>query len=300
MATDRARARRPRSQAARILRRASFVILLAFILLVGAIRVYPLSYLYPSLPRITHTSRGAAGDPLNVLLIGSKERLSASFTQAGWLTPDPITPETSARIAADSLAHRPYPTAPVSNLYVFGRSQDLAFERPTDDVQNRGHIRLWLAPLQVDGQPVWLGAASYDHGIELSGASGLPTHHISPAVDLERDALGMDLARTGLVAATSYAPYSSPIFVAYNGGGDYYTSDGEALVISLSPVTLTLPDATGGAAVMSGLIRGLFHAYAVVITTLPLTVAALAGLALLLGLAFWPIAPGLRRRVRGA
>ena len=75
--------------------------------------------------------------------------------------PDPITPQTSAKIAADSLAHCSYPTAPVSNLYVFGRIQDLAFEKPTNDVQNRGHIRIWKTGALIGGQSVWVGAVSY-------------------------------------------------------------------------------------------------------------------------------------------
>lgn len=70
--------------------------------------------------------------------------------------PYPITSQTSAKIAEDSLAHRSYPTAPVSNLYVFGRVQDLAFEEPTNDVQNRGHIRTWetaFADIARDPRP---------------------------------------------------------------------------------------------------------------------------------------------------
>ncbi len=45
--------------------------------------------------------------------------------------------------------HRSYPTVPVSNLYVFGRVQDLAFEKPTTDEQNCGHIRIWNTGLFI-------------------------------------------------------------------------------------------------------------------------------------------------------
>ncbi|HEX9413142.1 MAG TPA: LssY C-terminal domain-containing protein, partial [Ktedonobacterales bacterium] len=174
----------------RLAHRASLVILLAFVLFLVGLRIYPSPWIFPAFPKITHTARGAAGDPLNIILVGSASQIRESFARAGWLIPDPITPQTSARIATASLAHRPYPTAPVSALYVFGRVQDLAFERPTNDVQNRGHIRLWQTTLRLSGEDVWLGQASYDHGIELSGTSALPTHHISPAVDVERDAVG--------------------------------------------------------------------------------------------------------------
>lgn len=279
------------------LRWTSVAVLLGCLGVVLAARFVPVPVLYPSLPRITHTSRGAAGDPLNLLLIGSQAQLQANFARAGWLVPDPITPATSARIVAASLAHQPYPHAPVSPLYMFGRVQDLVFERPTSDVQNRGHVRLWLTPLQRDGQPVWVGQASYDHGIELSGTSGFPTHHISPAVDLERDAVGADLARTGLMEAEAYDPFTAPILVAYNGGGDYYTSDGEVLLLSYSSTAAPLPKPAGIASVVAAVTRGLWHAYAVVLTTLPLAIGVIVAVVLLVGFALWP-ALSWRRRLQ--
>jgi hypothetical protein len=271
-----------------LLQRVSLVILLMFVLLLVGVRVYPLPWIYPTLPNVTHTATGAAGDPVNVILIGSEQQITQSFKQAGWLVPDPITSQTSERIVADSLAHRAYPTAPVSNLYVFGRPQDVAFEWPTNDVQNRGHIRLWLTTQLQGGQPVWLGAASYDHGIELNGRTGFPTHHISPAVDLERDTIGADLQRTGLVVAETQEPFTPPDFVAYNGGGDYYASDGDVLVISVSHTQLPLPAATGLSAVVSALTQALFRGCDVVLTTLPLEIAAILVALGLVVLATWP------------
>lgn len=52
------------------------------------------------------------------------------------------------------------------------------------------------------------------------------------------------------------------------------------------------------AALVLQLRQGLWHAYAVALTTLPLAIAALAGLALLLGLALWPALSALRPPVR--
>src|SRR5258708_2274421 len=228
-----------------LLHRASLVIVLAFVLVLVGLRVYPAPWRFRAFRKITHTARGAAGDPLNIILVGSAPQLMESFARAGWLVPDPITSHTSARIAAASLAHRPYPTAPVSNLYVFGRVQDLAFERPTNDVQNRGHIRLWQTTQRLGGQAVWLGQASYDHGIELSSTNALPTHHISPAVDVERAAVGTNLARTGLVVAEAHEAFTPPVFVAYNGGGDYYASDGEVLAIAYRHPLVALPASAG-------------------------------------------------------
>jgi hypothetical protein len=116
------------------------IIVVLLTALVAVLRFYPYPYDFSAYPKITRTKSGATGDPINMLFIGNKDQITHSFHQAGWLIPDPITAQTSARIAVDSLAHRSYPTAPVSNLYIFGRVQDLAFEKPTTDVQYRGHI----------------------------------------------------------------------------------------------------------------------------------------------------------------
>jgi hypothetical protein len=196
-----------------------------------------------------------------------------------------------------SLAHRPYPTAPVSNLYVFGRAQDLAFEKPTDDVANRGHIRLWQTPTRLGGQPVWVAQASYDHGIELSGTTHLPTHHIAPAVDLERDAVGAELARTGLIAAEARGAFTPPIFAARNGGGDYYASDGDVLVIAYTHAPLALATSAGPAGWILDLKRAIFGFYDALLTNLLFALAAgLVGLALLV-VGLWPAARWLRRRL---
>ncbi len=253
--------------------------------LLACIRWYPYPFDFSTYPTLTHTKSGAAGDPINILFVGSKDQILYSFHQTGWLIPDPITTKSSMRIAEDSLAHRSYPTAPVSNLYVYGRVQDLAFEKPTTDVQNRGHIRIWNTGLLIGGQPVWIGAATYDSGIELTSTTHLPTHHIAPNVDLERNAVGADLAKTPLVKEELHAVLTPPIFFAHNGGGDYYASDGDILVISYiqAPMPLHQP-----AWAMEGLKTGSFLFYdallGVVGPMMPLLALAIS---LIGGIALW-------------
>lgn len=215
-------------------------LLLLFIAFIILILFYQYIYNFTAFPRITYTKSGADGDPINMVFVGSKDQIMHSFQKAGWLLPDPITSQTAEKIAAASLVHRSYPTAPVSNLYVFGRVQDMAFEKPTNDVQNRGHIRLWKTGTLIGGQLVWVGQASSDRGIELSGTNHLPTHHIAPTVDLERNTVGSDLEKTGLVKDESYVAFTPPILYARNGGGDYYESDGNVLVINYTNAPIQL------------------------------------------------------------
>ncbi len=259
-----------------------WVLLIACMLL---IRFYPYTSNFTGFPRITHTQSGADGDPVNLVFVGGKEQILHSFQQAGWLIPDPITPQTSEKIAVASLAHRSYPTAPVSNLYVFGRIQDLAFEKPTNDVQNRGHIRLWQTGTLIGGQLAWVGQASYDQGIELSGTTHLPTHHIAPTVDLERNAVGADLEKTGLVKEEVYGAFTPPIVYARNGGGDYYESDGDVLVINYTNAPIPLQQQ---AWIIFDLKNGVFSFYDTLLTSLLLAFAVgMLGLALVV-VWLWP------------
>lgn len=264
------------------------IVLVLLTALVAVVRFYPYSYDFSAYPQITHTKSGATGDPINLLFIGSKEQITQGFHLAGWLIPDPITTQTSARIAVDSLAHRNYPTAPVSNLYVFGRVQDLAFEKPTTDVQYRGHIRIWQTRTFIGGQPVWVGAATYDSGIELSSTNHFPTHHIAPTVDLERNAVGSDLAKTGLVREEADATLTVPMLSARNGGGDDYESDGDVVVINYTQASFPPNQSVW---VIDGLKTGLFLFYDALFTIVGALVAFLILVAILLaGLVLWRFA----------
>jgi hypothetical protein len=264
------------------------IIVVLLTALVAVIQFYPYTYGFSAYPKITRIKSGATGDPINMLFIGNKDQITQSFHQADWLIPDPITAQTSARIAVDSLAHRSYPTAPVSNLYVFGRVQDLAFEKPTTDVQYRGHIRIWKTGLLLSGQPVWVGAATYDSGIELSGTNHLPTHHIAPTVDLERNTVGSDLAKTGLVREAANAAFTPPILYARNGGGDSYESDGDVLVINYTQALVLLHQPAWG---VEGLKTGIFLFYDALFTVVGALVTFLILVAILFaGLVLWQFA----------
>src|SRR6266436_2128176 len=261
------------------------IVVLLFTALIALLRFYPYNFYFPAFPKTTYTESGAEGDPLNLVFVGSKDQITHSFQQAEWLIPDPITLQTSEKIAVDSLTHKSYPTAPVSNLYVFGRVQDLAFEKPTNDVANRGHIRLWKTGTLIGGQLVWIGQASYDSGIELSGTTHLPTHHIAPTVDLERNAVGADLEKTGLVKEEADAAFTPPILYARNGGGDYYESDGDVLIINYTqaPIPLNQP-----AWVLDGLKNGVFLLYDTLFTVVGVLIAFLVLVAVLsTGLVLW-------------
>ena len=204
-----------------------------------------------AMPTRTQTPSGLPGDPLNVGLIGSKEDILRAFAAARWAPADPITFDSSLAIAASVVFHRPDPEAPVSTLLLFGRKQDLAFEKDIGgSAKDRNHVRFWRTDVRGDtGEPVWVGAACLDHGVELSRTTGQITHHISADIDAERDRLMNDLDAAGWIAKRYSVTGIGPTIDGHNGGGDRFYTDGDMWIgVLAAPVpgrkTTVLPDPT--------------------------------------------------------
>lgn len=187
-------------------------------------------------PTLTRTSTGIPGDPLNISLVGSQEDVVRSMVAAGWRPADPLTFRTSVQIAVDTVFDRPDEKAPVSSLFLFGRKEDLAFEKPAgSSPKERHHVRFWRAARVENNRPVWLGSASYDTGVELSRTTGAVTHHIFPEVDKERDTLVADLSAARRVAAQRWIDDFHKSLEGRNGGGDPWRTDGRLAVVVLAP-----------------------------------------------------------------
>ena len=185
-------------------------------------------------PTLTTTSDGHPGDPVNLCLVGSEHDLVLAMTAAGWYPADPITFESSVRIAVDSVIRRPDTDAPVSSLFLFGRKQDLAFELPVgDSPRQRHHVRFWRADREIEGRPMWLGSATFDERVGLSYTTGQVTHHIGPDVDAERDRILDGCEKAGWVETVRWIDGFQLKPEGRNGGGDEWRTDGRLALIVL-------------------------------------------------------------------
>jgi hypothetical protein len=181
-----------------------------------------------AVPRITHTADGIPGDPLNVALIGTETGLKKIMLAAKWYPADRLTLRSCLEIAEASVLRRPYDDAPVSNLYLWGRKQDLAFEQPVgDSPRHRHHVRFWRSGLlDRDGRPVWVGSAVYDKRVGLSHTTAQVTHVTAADVDAERDYLFRCLEQTGDLAERYVVDGFHKRLEGRNGGGDPWHTDG--------------------------------------------------------------------------
>jgi hypothetical protein len=183
-------------------------------------------------PQVTMNVHGRAGDPVNIAFVGSEEELHHALATAGWFPADPITLKTSLRLVGDVLVRKRYADAPVSNLYVWGRKQDVAFEQPVgSSPKQRHHVRFWRsAEVDENGEPLWLGAATFDTRVEISRTTGGITHRISPDVDSERNKLVKDTDTVGDLAGVYWVDNFHEARQGRNGGGDPYFTDGRLAV----------------------------------------------------------------------
>ena len=187
-------------------------------------------------PRVTETGSDIPGDPLNIALIGTEEELIRAMTAARWDPADALTFRSSVRIVVDTVLRKPDDQAPVSNLYLFGRKEDLAFEKPVgNSPKERHHVRFWKIARTYDDRPAWIGSAAFDIGVEFSRTTGQVTHHISPEVDAERDLLVADLKNASRVDVEWLDGFHTQL-QGRNGGGDPWRTDGRLAIVVL-PLT---------------------------------------------------------------
>jgi hypothetical protein len=191
-----------------------------------------------AMPAVTTNEKGTgSGDPVNLVMIGELETLISAFA-ARWDETETITLATCWKTVRSFLLGSQYRYSPVSALYLFGRSQDMALQRSRHSINERLHLRLWLTPLRFHRQPVWVGQVSRDIGVRFTTRTwNLTTHRIDPDVDESRDYVVEDLLEAEHVDAAGYidgvgtCDRKSP---RRNLTGDSYFTDGKRAVILLS------------------------------------------------------------------
>jgi hypothetical protein len=171
-------------------------------------------------PRYTVTGDGLPGDPVNVALIGTLAQLRAAFATAGWQEADKLGVVGSWRMTVAFLLNTPYPTAPFSTLYLFGRGQDIGFQKAIDNSpRKRHHVRFWALSfaraedtlgtaafwLNTDRPPedervLWVGAGTRDTGFALTRLTLKITHATDADTNAERDFVVAELQAHGVIA----------------------------------------------------------------------------------------------------
>lgn len=193
------------------------------------------SALFAKIPRRVGDKQGNPGDMVNFLVLGSEDAMQKVFTSAGWVKVDADVRDTILHGLLESISKESYLTMPMSQLYLFGRPQDYgwAHAEPITVVKTRNHLRIWKAPFEVNGETLWVGAATHDIGFERDERNNGVTHKIDPDIDLERDYVEKTLTSTGLVAEVSHFLPDKPLKEARTATGGSFHSNGQVLVLKL-------------------------------------------------------------------
>lgn len=184
------------------------------------------------------------GDPLNLVLIGRPQDVYTAFIRAGWDETEAIDKSSMWKTMRSFISGGEYRYSPVSSLYVFDRSQDVAFQKARDNIHERNHLRLWMSRARFHGLPVWIGQISRDIGVRFTKKT-ITTHKIDPNVDETREFLLEDLAysqsllKAGYLEGVGEVPEDQP---RGNLTGDPWFTDGYRLVLWVTSEPVPISD----------------------------------------------------------
>jgi len=231
----------------------------AYVLIPAILRFWRIIVPANHLPLYCVTPDGYGSDPLNIGVIGTRKQLIAAMTAAGWKVADPRTPRNLIHGLFAIIFKQPYEASPMSTLYLFGRKQDIGFEKLVTTKKRRGHrhhVRFWattfsdidrLSPATIHWydrrkQPktanlLWVGAASKDIGITFVKHTLQLTHMVIPDTNSERELIVQQLTSAQSAETLTIIRLVSPyklINRAWRGWHGYLLSDGKMAIVRLN------------------------------------------------------------------
>jgi hypothetical protein len=199
------------------------------------------------LPCCTTNADGSAyGDPLNLVLIGEVNDILPALVRRNWHTTEIVWSQAIKRTIRSFMRGERYRYSPISPLYVYGRKQDVGWQKARSTINERNHMRFWLSPIRFQGREVFVGQISRDIGVKFTLKSPtISTHIIDPDVDearryfLEDLAYSQALAKFGFVKGVGVVTREKP---RMNLVGDPFYTDGLRAVLFFEPRPYTLSD----------------------------------------------------------
>lgn len=210
------------------------------------------------IPMYVTTPDGWPADPVNIAVVANSEKhFIDTMTQAGWYTADDSTLKNLFREAISIVFRTPYPNAPFSNLYLFGRPFDIGFQMPrhkNKSAHARHHVRFWRLQLPEDDRhhshyhfwlsrlshllgtdkEVWIGAAIDDTGpLALRWRNGQITHQNDPETNIERDLIIDTLRDNSVVKQVSDIQAGEPFRFRGQALRNKFICDGSIRVVVL-------------------------------------------------------------------
>lgn len=233
--------------------------LVAYVLLPMVGRFWQLVIKPNHIPRYVVTPDGWPADPINIAIVAkSRRHFIRSMKKAGWYTADPSTLRNRIREGYAILLDKPYPNAPFSAMYLFGRKFDIGFQiayGKNKSPRHRHHVRFWqlidlpdvphddihfaywferIKHLFLRRRKVWIGAAIDDvQPIGVRWRNLQLTHANSGEHTEERDFIIESLSRQHLISSITDIKDGEPFKMQSQNIGTRFVVDGYIKVIEL-------------------------------------------------------------------
>lgn len=220
----------------------------AYVILPYIVRMGLMVIRHQHVPSFTITGDGLPGDPINLALVGTFDELRTAFAKAGWHEADPLTLSSSWGMVKAFVFDTPYPKAPFSTLYLFGRDQDIGFQKAIgNSPRKRHHVRFWAKCLTeaetVDEvfwhgthrpdtceRVLWVGAGTKDTGFSLTRLTFQITHATDADTNAERDFIMAELSRHSAIGVVDMYEAGEELEA---GTVNHYVTDG---IIAMAPL----------------------------------------------------------------
>jgi hypothetical protein len=194
----------------------------------------------------TNAAGDKHGDPLNLVLIGEVNDMVPALVRRNWHATEIIWSRAIFKTIHSFLRGERYRYSPISPLYMFGRPQDIGWQKARGTIHERNHMRFWLSPVRFRGKKVYVGQISRDIGVKFTLKSPtITTHVIDPDVDEARRYFVEDMAysqaldRIGYVNGVGAVKREAP---RMNLVGDPFYTDGLRAVLFFESRPYTLSD----------------------------------------------------------
>jgi hypothetical protein len=177
--------------------------------------------------------------PLNLILVGEGEDLLRVLIRSGWNeTAADLQSFSQQKISSEIPRGSRY--SPVPPLHYYGRPQDASFRDARSTGFGRNVLRLWLAPMRVEGVPVWVGLISRELTQQRQSSKNQKLDLDEVRNFLLQDLwYGQGISKYGHVKGGGFSAISQPKKMA---GGIYYLYDGYRLVLWISKQSIPLDE----------------------------------------------------------
>ncbi len=107
-------------------------VLIAYFIIPFLVRLWHVALRPRHLPHYAVSRDGWSSDPVNIAIVcRDEQQLRQAMATAGWFVADKGTLRNTLREGFAMAFNQPYPTAPFSKLFLFGRPQDIGFQIQT-------------------------------------------------------------------------------------------------------------------------------------------------------------------------